>query len=160
MMRATLAVAAAVILSACGGGGAPIKPADFNNSNFTGTWNNAKYGSTGAAKASITVNETAKTATLKLDLGGGVLGGTDPAEETYQGTYDATAWKFTGQSATFGALNISVALADGKLTGSASPTRGAFTFTGTVGANKIEINYTLTETSGSANGTLVVNKGT
>lgn len=153
-MRILTMLAAFTLALGCGG--KPITPAETAGS-WTGTWHNATYGSTGAAKNSVTVDETAKTVVFKLDLDGNVFGANDPPEETFSGTFTEAGYTMTGNSATFGALSITVA-PDGTLTGSATPTRGNVTLTGSVQAAKITVNYSIADPGGAITGTIELTK--
>ena len=56
---------------------------------YTGTWKNTTFGSSGAAKATITVDSAAKTVSVNYDLDGSVFGASDPPAETLKGTIDS-----------------------------------------------------------------------
>jgi hypothetical protein len=140
-----------------GTGGSGLAAADFQGTSFTGTWNNTTFGSTGASKASFTVDESAKTMTMKLDLDGNVFGGVNPAEETFQGTYTDDEMNLSGTSTVFGTLTLKVTK-EGVLTGTATPTRGDVTFDGTVSTSSISLNYTLDDSGSEVKGTLSMTK--
>lgn len=45
---------------------------------YTGTWENTTFGSTGPADVTVVVDEAAQFMLVTIDLGGNVFGGTDP----------------------------------------------------------------------------------
>ncbi|MGQ0825365.1 MAG: hypothetical protein ACT4OX_10125 [Actinomycetota bacterium] len=84
---------------------------------YSGTWTNTTFGSTGSLDLTLTVDEAAGTVSADLDLGGNVFGGSDPAEESLAISIDIGNLEapVTTTSATFGDLTITAA-ADGSVT--------------------------------------------
>lgn len=120
-----------------------LNPVNFAGT-WNGTWNNTTFSSTGPAKATVTADATAKTVTFVLDLDGNVFGASNPPAETFTGTYDDTQYTVSGTSATFGTLTLNVTRA-GVITGSATPSRGATTLTGTTTESTMTINYKIAD---------------
>jgi hypothetical protein len=158
MMQRAFAAALLAALTACGSGSStpppggntpntPTTPAGLNPAAFSGTWtgswNNATFGSTGPARAVITTDTATRRITFSLDLDGQVFGLGNPPAETFAGTYDTTRYTVTGPSATFGTLTLNVAVGDGAITGSATPPRGSMTLTGSTSETRMTINYTI-----------------
>jgi hypothetical protein len=150
-MRSLVGIGVTMLLAAgCGGATQPMVGGPSTDpltvmaaaGNWTGNWNNVTYGSTGSSTASVTVDSANNKATFVLDLNGNVFGGTDPAAETFTGTYDDNSFTFSGPSNVFGLLTLTIKK-DGTVTGSATPPRGAVTLTGTADKSKITVNYAI-----------------
>ncbi len=86
---------------------------------YTGAWYNVTFCSTGAATATVSVDEAARTFQVTLDLDGSVFGGADPAPETFSGSYNANGASLNASSPTFGDVSIA-ATPDGRFTGTAT----------------------------------------
>jgi hypothetical protein len=131
--------------------------------NWTGTWNNTTFQSTGSAALAIATNTTAKTFSVTLTLGGNVFGGSAPPPQTFSGSYTTGAGvTFTGHDALFGDITFTLTPA-GVLSGSAtnvpSANVSAVTFSGTASAHAITILYTVTlKAGGSASGVVTLTK--
>ena len=76
---------------------------------WTGQWKNLTFGSSGSATADISIDRTAKTITLVLDLGGNVFGEQDPPAQTFTGSL-AGDGKFSGNTPTMGNFTAQVAV--------------------------------------------------
>jgi len=131
--------------------------------NWTGTWNNATFQSTGSAALAIATDTTAKTFSATLTLGGNVFGGSAPPPQTFSGSYTTGAGvTFTGHDSLFGDITFTLTPA-GVLSGSATNVPGttvsAVTFSGTASAHAITILYTVTlKAGGSASGVVTLTK--
>jgi len=138
-----------------GGGG--LDPTHFA-ATWTGSWSNTTFGSTGAASNVVTVDSANKKITFVLDLDGNVFGAANPPAETFMGTYDANQYTVSGTSATFGTLTLTVTK-DGTITGTATPTRGMTTLSGTTTETKMTINYAIKDPpNADIMGVLTLNK--
>jgi hypothetical protein len=131
--------------------------------NWTGTWRNTTFNTSGPVTLGVTVNTVAETFQMVLDIGGGVFGAGDPPSETFTGSYsEATGASLTRTSTLLGTVTATVTPA-GVLTGTCTniPNAGInrIDFTGTVTASTIAINYTVTFTGGgTAVGTMTLTK--
>lgn len=131
--------------------------------NWTGTWNNATFQSSGSAALAISTDTAAKTFSATLTLGGNVFGGSAPPPQTFSGSYTTGAGvTFTGHDSLFGDITFTLTPA-GVLSGSAtnvpSSTVSAVTFSGTASAHAITIVYTVTlKAGGSASGVVSLTK--
>ncbi len=163
-LKALAVLLGGVYLASCSSNSGPTPPAGQSltavqmQGSWSGRWTNTTFGSTGAATASVSTNETAKTVQFTLTLQGGVFGGSQQTPDSFTGTYDADKYTVTGTSATFGNLTLTVTKA-GVVTGTGTPSRGAFSFTGAATPTTITVNYTIRQTSGSdITGTFVLSK--
>jgi hypothetical protein len=131
--------------------------------NWTGTWNNATFQSTGSAALAVATNTTAKTFSAALTLAGNVFGGSAPPPQTFSGSCTTGAGvTFTGHDSLFGDITFTLTPA-GVLSGSAMNVPGttvsAVTFSGTASAHAITILYTVTlKAGGSASGVVTLTK--
>jgi hypothetical protein len=131
--------------------------------NWSGTWRNTAFASTGTITMVVSADTVAQTVTVVLDVNGNVFGGADPPSETLNGTYSpTTGGSFSGRSAVFGNVTMTVS-PSGQISGSATQVPPSFVsrldFTGTATTSQINISYTVTFTAGgTANGTAVLNK--
>ena len=153
----------------CGGGSKTINVPPGNTfqptvypGDWTGTWNNTTYGTTGSAKLTFTNDSGLSKLTIRHELGGNVLGSGAPAPETFEGTYTTSGITMTGTSTRFGAMTLTIA-SDGRLTGSgvgtSNPSITRVDYTGVITPTKIEINYTVTFLGGTvARGNAILNK--
>ncbi|MEA3403279.1 MAG: hypothetical protein U9R79_18700 [Armatimonadota bacterium] len=171
-MLLTVAVTAALVLVGCGGDGLVQPPdggangdggdgaADFDAASYDGTWagnwENQTFSSTGSASAEIDVDEAGGTVDITLDLGGNVLGGSDPAPINLSGTFDDTGFSLDQNVAVLGDLSITID-ADGNIAGSATnlPSAGIerVDFTGTRSGDTMTVSYTVTFAGDSATAT-------
>lgn len=72
---------------------------------YTGTWSNTTFGSTGSVTAVVTVDATAGTVTIDLDLGGTVFGAADPDPTVI--TFDlAGGGPYSGANEVFGEFTL------------------------------------------------------
>lgn len=112
---------------------------------WVGQWNNVTFGSTGAARATVTVDAQAQTFVVVLDLDGNVFGGSNPPPDTFYGTYTSESGTFGGVSPTLGTVSMTITkngvvsgsftnipnagLKDEKLTGALTPQTYTVNFT-------------------------------
>lgn len=118
---------------------------------WTGSWTNTTFGSTGSAGATITINPDG-TASYVLDLGGLVFGLIDPPPKEFAGTYDSSGATFQVQDDDlFGDVTITVS-ADGAISfgGTDVPVPGidSVSAEGTITAQAVEMSYTVTFSGG------------
>lgn len=176
MKKLTILIAcfSALCLTACGGGGGGsttggggggtvFNPVPFAGT-WTGAWNNTTFSTTGPASMAITIDSTAKTGTMSMDLDGNVFGGPNPPADSLAGPYNDTSMTVTGTSPTFGNLSFTVDK-NGNFTGGSTTVPGGFvssiTYTGTINSTTIALNYTIVFTdpaNGTANGTMNLTK--
>lgn len=118
---------------------------------YSGEWHNLTFNSRGPIDIDLTVDESAGTATLSLDLGGSVFGGMDPPPVimVFDGT---TEGNYSGNDPLFGAFTATFDT-DGKFTLNAPslPSRpgNSVTFTGQFTPQEVTGTYDL---PGLANG--------
>jgi hypothetical protein len=118
---------------------------------WSGSWQNTTFGSTGGANAVIEVQPDG-AATFTIDLDGMVFGMLDPDPMTYEGTYDADGATFEAAGdPLFGDLTITVA-ADGEvaINGDLVPVEGIASLSaeGSITSDAIQLDYTVTFTGG------------
>jgi hypothetical protein len=110
---------------------------------YVGTWE-SDSGESGAARIDITVNLTARVATLTLDFDGNYLGQGDPDPHTVSGTFDENGAHLRGQDTLFGNYEVLVAV-DGTMVGVFRDVAGGevplLTYTGTLTANSLVADY-------------------
>ena len=125
---------------------------------WSGTWQNTTFGSTGDAMATVTVNNDG-TMELILDLDGFVFGAIDPPAVTLTGTYTASdATLELVDDATFGTIAL-VFTADGEVDGSFDNLMlagGTMSVTGSHSPEHIEIGYSLVLGAINADGVLIL----
>jgi len=123
---------------------------------WTGSWENATYGTTGPLAAALAVNAEGLSATLTLDLGGEVFGGGDPAP--FEMTIDlAAAPPYAAFSPVLGSLSLIMGV-DGAFTLEALDVPAAevssFRASGRATSAGITLDYTVgLEDGGEAAGT-------
>ncbi|MGI8785673.1 MAG: hypothetical protein ACR2L2_18730 [Acidobacteriota bacterium] len=83
--------------------------------NYTGQWNNLRFGSSGSMTTNIVVDTNNLTGSFTLDLNGSVFGGNDPPPETYNGTYGVSGVNLSSNSPLFGIRTLTIK-PDGTLT--------------------------------------------
>lgn len=130
--------------------------------NWSGTWVNSTFATTGSVTMTVTIDTTAQSFSLTLNVNGNVFGGPDPAAETFTGNYTTTGATLTRTSLVFGSVTATVT-PDGAISGSAvtvpNPNIARLDFTGTITANTLTLNYTVTFTAGgTAVGTATLTK--
>jgi hypothetical protein len=118
---------------------------------WSGSWENTTFGSTGGARAVIDVQPDGD-ATFTIDLDGMVFGALDPDPMSYEGTYDADGAVFEAPSdPLFGDLTITVD-ADGEVTinGELVPVDGIASLSaeGSITSDAIQLEYTVGFTGG------------
>lgn len=131
--------------------------------NWSGTWTNATFASTGTTSIVIGAGAVANQLTLSHSGTGTVLGGSGAPLETRSNVpYSASAFTLTTVSTTFGNVTLNVD-SNGNITGSGTSVPNAaiarWDCTGTITATQIRINFTVAFTAGgTATGTISVNK--
>jgi hypothetical protein len=75
---------------------------------FTGTWTNTTFSSTGGVSLTNAVDVPSNTATVTIDLGGGVFGGSDPAPETFTAPMTPNGFQVTTTSTLFGDWTLTI----------------------------------------------------
>jgi len=144
-----------------GGNGGGFDPTIYAG-NWTGQWLNTTYTTTGAASATVTVDQGAGTVSFNMDMDGNVLGGTNPPPVDFTGTYNATGATFNATGTVFGDVAATVD-ANGNISGTLTNLPGGnvnrVEVTGSLTATTMNINYTVFFTGGgTANGVLTLNK--
>jgi hypothetical protein len=124
---------------------------------WTGSWHNETFDTTGPAQATVVVREDG-TFDFVLDLGGSVFGLLDPPPVTFSGSYGAMqgADLSVTDDPTFGDASLTIT-ADGEVTGRLEDmmgTGGSLDITGTITPQRIDLRYTLAFGSISAEGTV------
>ena len=149
----------------CGsGGGGNQVPLAFTvyDGNWSGSWHNNTFNTTGSSTLAVTVNDVAKTIHFVITVNGNVFGSPAPPTQTFDGTYDANQLNVTSVSPVFG--NISMAIDKfGNVTGVGtqvpSPNVSKVTFTGTWDGSTFNLNYQATlKAGGFASGTYLLTK--
>ncbi len=154
-------------------GSGPTLPAPSGNSpgydqaqqmggQWSGTWNNTTYGSSGNLAVTIAVNPDG-TASADVTLGGNILGVGSPSPLHITGTYDNNGVTLGGKGLPiFGDLNVTIDT-NGilKMTASNLPVTAISQVSadGTVSSTEFQFTYTVTFANGStANGTANLTK--
>lgn len=125
---------------------------------WSGSWTNNTFGSTGSATGEISLKEDG-TASFTIDLGGMVFGMIDPPSKTFAGTFDENGADFSAAGDDlFGDLTISID-AQGKIniSGLNLPFTNIALLSaeGTITSSEVNINYTVGFTDNtSASGVL------
>jgi hypothetical protein len=129
---------------------------------WSGSWTNTTFGSTGDLKATIAFNEDG-TGSFTFDAGGFIFGALDPPEVTFNATFDAEGITvdLPGDEI-FGDVTVTVH-PDGtfEMVGDLIPTQGIARVeaTGTFSAETIEATYTVIfDGSGVAEGTVMMTR--
>lgn len=131
--------------------------------NWSGTWVNTTFASTGTGTAVITVDGGAHTATVTATATGNVLGsGGGATPPTQNGSYTNTGAQFNGVVSPMGTISASIQ-ADGTITAVGTnvpnPSITGWTATGTITATTLTLNFTVTFTAGApAVGTITLTK--
>jgi hypothetical protein len=119
--------------------------------NWTGTWRNNTFASTGQATLAVALNPGGTQMTWSIAVQGNVFGVGSPAPETFVGAVGPATITLTGNSATFGQVTLTID-ANGNVTGSGmnltTPNVTRFDFTGTWSASNFDLTYTATLTTG------------
>jgi hypothetical protein len=131
--------------------------------NWSGTWHNTTFGSSGTMTVAVSGDTIAQTARLTVDVNGNVFGAGDPPSETFNGSYTPGQGGTVNQTSTrFG--NVSVTFnPNGSFTGTCTniPASGIsrFDFTGSMTTSTMNLTYTVTFTSGApATGTATLTR--
>ena len=113
--------------------------------NWSGSWNDTILGTSGTATMTVTVDASARTFVISLDLNGPVLAGVDPEPQPFTGTFTAAGGTIGPPQLVprFGGPSITISPA-GVITGSLAPLpeNGSIQITGSVTSTTLLINYT------------------
>ena len=112
--------------------------------NRSGSWNDTVQGTSGTAAMTVTVDASAGTFAISLDLNGPVLASADPAPQPFTGTFTAAGGIIANQVVPrFGVPSITIS-PTGVITGTLAPLpeAGAIQINGTVTSTTLVINYT------------------
>lgn len=129
--------------------------------NWTGSWHNTTFDTSGPASLAMTVNSSAKTYSATITLGGNVFGGSAPPPQTFAGSYSSTTGvTYSGSSPVFGDIAFTISptgAINGSLTNVPSPNVSGVTFSGAVTPTTMTVNYTATlKAGGTASGVLTL----
>jgi hypothetical protein len=128
--------------------------------NWSGSWHNTTFSSTGTATMVVTVDDAGKTISNSLDLNGNVFGGADPAAQTVSGTYTDSLITLDSTTALFGHVTLTIDNM-GKITGTLHPAGfDSVTISGTATPTKLDMTYTIYQPANTiyAQGTLTLTK--
>ena len=149
-------VVAAVVASSAAAAQTAFTPKSIAG-NWTGTWTNERFGSTGPASIIATSRKKNTQLTFVSDFGGNVFGCAAPPKETTKplpkgsgaNHWSAKGFTIQGMSQAFGALKLTYVAATGKLTGGGGnpPCAAGLTWT-------IDGTFTATSFAGKVNITL------
>ncbi len=92
---------------------ARVATAQAISGTYTGQWHNTTFNSNGSISATVTVDATTASATISMDLGGNVFGGSDPAPLTAVIDLNGSG-PFAGSDPLFG--DFTIEYSDGHLT--------------------------------------------
>lgn len=111
---------------------------------YLGEWVNQSFGSSGTAALNLSLSPSTGVATLQLDLGGPVLGGSDPPQDVLLGSYGPWGAELAGSSPTFGELRLEIG-SDGRVRGGSDDVPGAsvetVTFDGIIADGVVSLTY-------------------
>ncbi len=150
-----------IVFTATGGSALSVAP---YVGNWTGTWQNATFGSTGTTTLVIAQGGQSTQANITLSGTGTVLGGSGaPAETRTNIPVTPSAFTLQTVSSTFGNVTLNVD-SNGGITGSGTqipnPSISGWSCTGTITTAQIHLTYTVTFSGGgTATGTITLNKG-
>src|SRR5204863_2694880 len=120
--------------------------------NWTGTWRNTTFASSGAATMAMTVDTVQERFSGTFDLSGSVFGRGDPAPATFSNSYSPNGGAtFSSTSAFYGTVSGTLSNT-GAISGSMvnpTPTISRVDFSGTATTTAIDITYTVRFTDGS-----------
>lgn len=120
--------------------------------NWSGTWTNNTFATSGSVTLAISVNSSARTYSITATLGGNVFGSSPPPPQTFSGTYSAsTGISYSAHSDALGDFGFTISQAgaiSGSATNIASPNVSSLTFSGTATPTTMSINYSLTLKAG------------
>ncbi len=91
---------------------------------YVGEWVNQSFGSNGSAVLNLSLTPATGAAMLQLDLGGPVLGGSDPPQDVLLGSFGPWGVELVGTSPTFGELRLQIG-PDGRVRGGSEDVPGA-----------------------------------
>ena len=129
---------------------------------WTGSWYNTTFGSSGAAKLTLSYTPATETLQATVDLDGNVFGGSNPPPATFTAALGGSGFVFTGSAASYGQVSTTIdthGIITGTLT--AVPTGGisSVDLRGSVVSGVMGVQYTIHFTpSGTAAGFIVLNK--
>jgi hypothetical protein len=112
--------------------------------NWSGSWNDTVQGTSGTAAMTVTVDASAGTFAISLDLNGPVLAAGDPPPQPFTGTFATAGGIIANQVVPrFGVPSITIS-PTGVITGTLAPLpeAGAIQINGTVTPTTLVINYT------------------
>jgi hypothetical protein len=148
------AVAAMIVIQGCG----TALNADTYVGNWTGTWTNTTFGSTGAARVVVTKDSARAAGDLhfNVDLDGSVFGGSNPSPENLGATVAEDVATLTATTSnTYGTLSGTLE-GDGTISGGGTDVAGqvkSYTVTGTWSATAIDADVVISFDDGSADAT-------
>jgi hypothetical protein len=125
--------------------------------NYTGSWNNTTFGSTGTASMQISYNATTKVASITFDVNGNVFGGADPPAETWTCTVTQDGCKASFNSPVFGPGTFAIRF-DGTMYIRSVPSIGYFNMDGYLTSTNLRAAYTVGLSGGKAVGTFSLSK--
>ena len=121
--------------------------------NYSGSWFNTSFLSSGGATIEITVNMRFRRATMTIDLNGNVFGGVDPPPDTFSGSIDSRGWDLHAMSPSLGEVHFYIT-PDGLIYGMSenvpSPSIESVTYNGRIEDGKIMIQSLIRFPGGSA----------
>jgi hypothetical protein len=151
-----------ITLAPLGGTELSYDPTDFEGT-YTGQWINTTFSTTGAATATVEVDEENQTFEFTSDLDGSVFGASDPPPETFVGPFSPSGIYLTGTSTTFGDT-VFEATGQGLMTGTGTnvpePGIDSVSFIGAFTPETIVLQYTVffSGGGGTAQGVLSLSK--
>lgn len=153
-----LALAAMLLVGACGNSDDEGFQAAQYDGTYRGTWTNEETGASGPVTIDIDIDEAGEGADLTIDFDGNYLGLGDPPAAKLEGTYDDERARAVGQSDLFGRYDVTIE-ADGAITGlmedvglGAIPT---LSYTGTLTKDRLDADYEATFADGKTSNSIL-----
>jgi len=122
---------------------------------WQGQWKNTTFGSSGASKATVIVNEDG-TASFTIDIDGMVFGMVNPDPKTFRGNFNDKGIVITQKDDLFGDVTITIvktgeseATVNVKSENITTPGIKSMTANGTLDAEKIHMDYEVQFTAGN-----------
>ncbi len=167
-MRSTLAVVicltGTLLIWGCGSGGGSQTRVVFTDyaGQWTGTWHNNTFNSSGPSTLNVTLSNNNTEMDWTIHVEGNVFGGAAPPDETFHGVVTADTITLTGVSVAYGNLTLNIDQF-GNVTGSGtnvpSPNVSRFDFNGHWTASGFQLNYTAAlKAGGQASGSYTMTK--